>query len=162
MIATATVAILEGALRTTPTLQSVLVLPRPPRADSELLSELSEYSNSLTAAAIQSSLLSTQIIMGTNSSFKCESSEDVLKIFGAKTSKNDGIHFRGSDGPSLYTNSIVHNIRIAGMGQPADSSSLPPAGWSTQPRRGAARQQATSLPATQGVRTSNQFNPLNC
>ena len=134
--------------------------------NSDLLSELSEYSNSLTAAAIQSSLLSTQITMGTNSSFKCESSEDALKIFGPKTPKNDGIHFRGSDGPSLYTDSIVNNIRIAGMGQSAVSSSQsPPAGWSTQPRKGAARQQPThtpSLPATQGVRTSNQFTPLNC
>ena len=161
--ATATVAILEGTLRTNPTLQSILVLPRPPRADSDLLSELSEYSNSLTAAAIQSSLLSNQITMGTNSRFKCESIEDAIKIFGPKTSNNDGIHFRGSDGPSMYTDSIVHNIRIAGMGQSAASPSLPlPAGWSTQPRKGAARQQATTLPSNQGFRTSNQFNPLNC
>ena len=162
----AAVSILEDALRATPSLQSVLVLPRPPRADSEELHRLSEYSNSVTAAAIQSSLLSTQIIMGTNSRFKCESSDDVLKIFGPKT-RNDGIHFRGTEGPSLYTTSIIHNIRIAGLGQSASSSSslpsppLPPAGWSTQPRRGAARQQATSLPVNQGIPTSNQFSTLN-
>ena len=160
-ISTATVTILEEALRTNPILQSILVLPRPPRADSDRLSELSEYSNSLTAAAIQSSLLSNQIVMGTNANFKCESHEDVHKIFGTKVGRNDGIHFKGNEGPTLYTDSIVHNIRIAGMGQQAGSSALPPAAWSTQPRKGAARQQATTLPSNQGVTTNNQFNLLN-
>ena len=62
-------------------------------AASKQLYELSEYCNSLTAAGIESSLLSTQIFMGTNSNFKCETEEDVWKIFEGsgipiKTSSN--------------------------------------------------------------------------
>ena len=116
-LANAAVGIFEGALRAHPLLQSVLVLPRPPRADSAHLRELSEYSNSSTAAAIKNSPLSSKIIMGTNEQFKCESKEEELQIFGAKIPKNDGIHFRGSKGPTLYTDSIIHNIKVAGMGQ---------------------------------------------
>ena len=53
-LATAAVGIFECTLRAHPILQSVLVLPRPPRADSDHLSELSEYSKSATAAAVKS------------------------------------------------------------------------------------------------------------
>ena len=79
-------------------------------------------------------------------------------MFGSSSSRgHDGIHYRGAEGSSALTNSIIE-----GLTAPA-AESVQPEGWRVQGRQGAAATPATSAtPTYSQVLTNNRFEVLNC
>ena len=72
-------------------------------------------------------------------------------LFGSPSDRgSDGIHFRGKEGRKRHTSSVIAALKSAGLG-----------GWSSQGPRRAGRQEA-GRSYSQAVRTSNQFDVLNC
>ena len=76
-------------------------------------------------------------------------------MFGSSSSRGwDGIHYRGAEGSSRLTSSIVEGLTAAAP-EPAQAGE-----WRVQGRQGAAT--TTTTPIYSQVVTSNMFQGLNC
>ena len=156
------------AIKTNPSLEKVLIFEMFPRADSSHLSALAQtYNNMLRELVATSPLIQAKriTVVGHPSlapSLTTNSGHRQQAMFGLPGSKGtDGIHYRGAEGSKYLTNSIVEGIKSAGASTAPGAAQ--PAGWSTQPRRGAAIIPATipATPASQAT-TNNRFTVLNC
>ena len=111
-----TVAIVEKALKETPTLEKVIIVETPPRADSERLSELSEFCNFTLKSRVEKSEHHDQITIAnldTIYEYKVE------HIFGHPSSQlYDGIHMKGKYGKQAYTDCILAAVESAGLRRP--------------------------------------------
>ena len=93
-----------------PTLRSVLILPRSPRADNVVASDVSEYGNdSLVPAIFQTG--HSNIKLGSMKSIPVKTAEEIKDLFGS----GDFIHMRGEKGRDLYTMAIISSIRSNGL-----------------------------------------------
>ena len=76
-----------------------------------------------------------------------------VALFGQPSShRSDGIHFRGYEGAHRHTDSVMTALKSAGLAQET--------GWRTQGHRGGATVQPSGS-YSQGIQTSNMFEPLN-
>ena len=96
------------ALATFFSLKNVLIVPRSPRADNELLADVSEYGNDMLVSQIASTGL------GSMKSIPCKTVCDKNDLFGSGP-KRDLIHMRGPRGRHLYTGAIVQSIKSNGL-----------------------------------------------
>ena len=111
-----TVTIVEKALEDNETLEKVVVVELPPRADSEKLAELTKYSNFILKSKVEKSKFNKNIIIAKLDALYKHSEKD---IFGsASKSWSDGIHLRGRLGSEVYTECILTALRSAGLTLP--------------------------------------------
>ena len=73
-----------------PSLEKVVILERLPRADSDLLCQLSEHSNDVLRQATESSVLSDKIAVVAHSSQQYNTKERMTSIFGLTSSPQVG------------------------------------------------------------------------
>ena len=153
------------ALKTNPTLQKVVIFEMFPRTDSPHLSTLASTYNATLRWLVATSFFSQakRIVVVGHPSLAITSTSKEQAMFGSPSGRGadgkrvDGIHFRGAEGSSFVTKSIVEGLKAAASSCPDDAQ---PAGWSTQSRRGAASTPA--LPTSPPVPTANRFLVLNC
>ena len=108
-----TVECAVNALATFPSLRNVLILPRSPRADDQLLADVSEYGNKMLVSQIACTGLAS-IKLGSMESIPCQTVSDKSELFGSGP-KRDLIHMRGPRGRHLYTGAIVQSIKSNGL-----------------------------------------------
>ena len=131
-----TLAVLEEALRKTPTLEKVLIVEQPPRVDSPKLAELTDLSNFVLRTAAEKSHFSEKISIVTLDALYEYSEKD---IYGSpNSSRYDGIHMRGKHGHRIFTNCILTAIKATG------TSSIQP-----------------TCPSSTSIHTSNIYNVLS-
>ena len=130
------------------------MLEQLPRADDEHLSTLSTLYNTtirqLVAAA--PAINQCKLVVASHASLNPATQEPALRtaVFGSPSARGtDGIHYRGKEGSTRHTSSVIAALKSAGLG-----------GWSYQGPRGAARPQ-TAATYSQVVQTNNQFEGLN-
>ena len=99
----------EKALKSSPYIRKILILPRSPRSDSELLCDLTNYANDWLTVAIGRSGCS-KIKLGSMDSIPRKTSQDLYELFG-NDMKTDKIHLRGPKGKQLYTEAILDSLR---------------------------------------------------
>ena len=108
-----TVATVEKALKDSTTLKAAVIVELPPRADSQRLAGLTEFSNFTLRAAVEKSALRSQITLASLDTLYNYTEQD---IFGSPSSPfYDGIHMRGRHGGQAYTNCIVTAVAAAGL-----------------------------------------------
>ena len=146
--------IMERARADHPSLRNILMLEQLPRTDDEHLSTLSTLYNTtirqLVAAA--PAINQCKIVVASHTSLTPATHDLALRssLFGSPSARgSDGIHFRGKQGNTRHTSSVISALQSAGLG-----------GWSTQGPRGAARPQPVRT-YTQVAQTNNQFEVLN-
>ena len=109
-----TLMVVERALLASPSLEQVVILLRPPRADG--LYDLSEHSNFVLRGLVDKSILNHKITVASMEELHFTSEEKMIKVFGPNTtSKSYGIHMDGELGKQLFTDAIISGIRSAGL-----------------------------------------------
>ena len=103
---TTTLRIAKESLDSFKSLEKVIVMPRPPRCDTEQLQTLNDYSNS----CLYSQSLDKRITIGTMEAFENKKVED---IFGEKRNKPDYIHLKGKLGAVAYNMAIIQSVHKA-------------------------------------------------
>ena len=129
------------ALATTPSLQKVSIFEMFPWSDSVLLSTLTILYNTTLRELVANSTIShaSKITVLGHPSLTISSDSKAEAMFGSSSSRgHDGIHYRGAEGSTAYTNSIIEGLTAA-----APVESLPE-GWRVQGRQGAATSPADS------------------
>ena len=112
-----TVTIVEKALEDNETLEKVVIVELPPRADSEKQAELTKYSNFIVKSKVEKSKFNKNI---TIAKLDALYNHPEKEIFGpASRSWSDGIHLRGRLGSELYTECILTALRSAGLTLPS-------------------------------------------
>ena len=101
------------ALLNFPTLKNVLIIPRSPRADDELLAAVSEYRNDMLVSLIASTGHKA-IKLGSMESIPCKTESEKNYLFGYGP-RRDLIHMSGPRGRDLYTDAIIQSIRASGL-----------------------------------------------
>ena len=96
-----------------PSLRSVLILPRSPRVDDLVLSDISKYGNDALVPAVFETGLSN-IKLGSMESIPVSTDSDILNLFGS-ASNTDFIHMRGARGRDLYTEAILRSLQSNGL-----------------------------------------------
>ena len=71
------------AMANFPSLKNVLIIPRSPRADDELLAEVCEYGNDMLVSQIASTVLSS-IKLGSMESIPCKTVCEKSDLFGSR------------------------------------------------------------------------------
>ena len=124
-----------------------------PRKDSIHLFSLTHvYNATMQQLAAASHHNSRLVVVGHPSLFPTTEAKTTA-MFGLPSSHHsDGIHFRGSEGRRLHTDSVLTALKSAGLAQEA--------GWQTQGRRGGATVQPSGS-YSRGIQTSNMFQSLN-
>ena len=139
-----TLAIVERALRVTPSLQTVVILEQLPRADSDHLSALAQHSTAVLREAVANSSLKNKIVMAPSKSLECKTEKNIVDLFGARDSpRADGVHLVGEHGRQLYTDFILDSIKSANLS------------WTTTIPRIRPRKES------QGWANGNRFGPLS-
>ena len=100
-------AVAETALRENSTLEKLVLMEYPPRADSKQLGEISQCSNTVLRTEINKSEFRRQIVVGSMGNFNFSSLEEMVDRFGPRNvhPRFDGVHLRGSQGSKLFTES---------------------------------------------------------
>ena len=109
-----TVRCAVSALANFPFLKNILIIPRSPRADDMLLSEVSEHGNKCLFSAIASTGLPS-IKLGSSNSIPCQTRSEINDLFG-DCARRDLIHMRGPKGRDLYTEAIRLAIQANSLG----------------------------------------------
>ena len=108
-----TLGVVEKALKDNPTLKKVVIVELPPRADSNRLSELTEFSNFVLKGAVNKSKYKNKISIGALDTMFDYSERD---IFGSPNYyKYDGIHMYGKLGSKVYSNCVLTALESAGL-----------------------------------------------
>ena len=93
-------------------LERVIIIPRPPRKDNNVLSELTNYSNSVFHQKIS---LKTKIVIR---------SLDMLESASKHLFIPDKIHFNTKTGSLLFTGCVINAIKNAVKCDPAEIYSI--------------------------------------
>ena len=103
----------ERALEENPTLEKLVLMEYPPRADSEHLAKLSGLSNQALRESVDRSRFRAQIVVGSMANLNYANKDEMIDRFGPTNShpRFDGVHLRGSKGAHLYTESIMAAVR---------------------------------------------------
>ena len=103
----------ERALEENPTLEKLVLMEYPPRADSEPLAKLSGLSNQVLRDSVDRSRFRAQIVVGSMANLNYANKDEMIDRFGPTNShpRFDGVHLRGSKGAHLYTESIMAAVR---------------------------------------------------
>ena len=146
--------IMERARAAHPALRKIVILEQLPRADNDHFSTLSAIYNTtlrnLVAAAPANDRC--EIVVAGHPSLLPATQDPAIRgaVFGSPSARGtDGIHFRGNEGTTRHTSSVITALKSAGLG-----------GWRSQRTRRSVRQPAGNS-NSQTVRTSNQFEVLN-
>ena len=109
-----TVAVVEEALQDFPGLERFLLLEYPPRADSQRLSNLSEFASFCLRETALKSKYGSRIMV---KPLDCLNNASNYKVFGPtnRGPRFDGIHLRGKQGKHLFTNDIIFSLESACM-----------------------------------------------
>ena len=109
-----TVTIVEKAIANSESLEKAVIVELPPRADSKILQELTEFTNFTLRSLVENSKLNKQINIASLDPLYAHSEYD---IFGSPSARqSDGIHMRGKFGKKVYTESILTALMSAGLG----------------------------------------------
>ena len=148
-----TLAVVERALRVTPSLEKVVILEQLPRADGNYLTTLSEHSKVVLRDLVASSNLRDHITIASSQPLQCQSEAQLVEMFGARDdSRSDGIHLAGEHGKQLYTDFVLSSLKSATLGWTSPSRR---AGLARQtPRREGGEEQ-------DGWANGNRFGPLS-
>ena len=140
-----TLAVVERALRVTPSLKKVVILEQLPRADSDHLCALAQHSTAVLRDAVSNSSLKDRIMLASSKSLECGTEQKIVDLFGARDSpRSDGVHLAGEHGRQLYTDFVLDSIKSANL-----------AGTSNAPRASPSQQGHGNLV------TGNKFGPLS-
>ena len=146
-----TLAVVERALRVTPSLKKVVILEQIPRADSDYLTGLAEHSNEVFRELVASSNHRNNITIASSQSLQCHTEQKILDLFGARDdARSDGIHLAGSHGRQLYTDFVLSSLKSAKLATPPRWSGARPA-----PRREGGQEEQGNWS------TGNRFGPLS-
>ena len=138
-----TVSIVEKALEDSPSLEKIMIVELPPRADSTRLSEHIEFCNFTLKGRVKNSKYHEQITIANLDNFYDYKYED---IFGFPSSRSyDGIHMMGRHGRHAYTDSILKAVEAAGLRR----------------RRRTSNTNTTPETTSNTVPTSNMFEVLS-
>ena len=150
------VGVAERALRENPTLKKLVLMEYPPRADNAQLADISQYSNKVLRTEVNKSELSSQILVGSMESLKFSRLEEMVDRFGPRNvhPRYDGVHLRGSQGSSLFTECIISAVKAT-----ADIKGRRPVGEYQIPKSTVRPRQNQDhvTPLT----TKNKYNMLN-
>ena len=151
-----TVSIVEKALEETPTLEKVILVELPPRADSLRLSELTEFCNFSLKVRVEKSRYQEKIIVANLDTLYEYQSEH---IFGSPSSQfYDGIHMKGKYGKQAYTNCILAAVETAGLRRPRRiTNAANQSNFNTNTFSNTSANTNTS----NNIPTSNMFDPLS-
>lgn len=108
-----TVQVAVSALAEFPSLRHVLIIPRTPRLDDELLGDVSMYGNDCLESAIADTGLEN-IKLGCLSSIPYKTEMEIKELFGAGP-KRDLLHMRGVRGRDLFTQAMIKSIKDSGL-----------------------------------------------
>ena len=113
------ITLAEKTLMKFPTLETVLITERMPRADH--LSDLSEYSNFALRTLVEKSPLYRRIKVVPMESMHFSTDKRMSEIFGSPNSSSfDGIHPKGKLGSRLYNDCLISAIKTAGISNPRE------------------------------------------
>ena len=103
----------ERALEENSTLEKLVLMEYPPRADSEHLAKLSRHSNKVLRELVDRSRCRAQIVVGSMANLGYSNRAEMVDRFGPTNSHSryDGVHLRGTMGSQLYTDSLVNAVR---------------------------------------------------
>ena len=155
-----TVRTAEEALRSHPSLETVLIMEGPARVDGLL--ELSELRDQELKTVAGRSEFASKIKIGSNRSDLVATEEQKTKLFGSFGPKNDGIHFRGECGGQFLADTIIEAMRTAGL---ADRDSRVGRRWwsargqddESQPTRGQDGQRHQKRSRAHGARPAREM-----
>ena len=103
------VGVAERALKDNSTLEKLVMVEYPPRADNVQLNKITQHANNKLRESVDRSEFKGQIVIGNMDKLKFNNKKDMIDRFGPQnqTSWYDGVHFRGNLGKKLYTESII-------------------------------------------------------
>ena len=102
-----TLNVIERVLFTYPSIERVIILPRPPRSDDQHLHLLSKHATVKLRKALAFSVFSKKIFMGDYRDFE----EAALKNPAFYFENGDGIHFRTMAGKHIFTKAVIKSIQ---------------------------------------------------
>ena len=118
------VTIVEKAIDNSESLEKVVLVELPPRADSKRLQQLTEFTNFTLRSLVENSKFSKHITIASLDPLYEHSEYD---IFGSpSTRQNNGIHMRGKFGKTAYTQCILTALMSAGLGFTKTSATSTP------------------------------------
>ena len=105
----------ERALEENSTLEKLVLMEYPPRADSEHLAKLSGYSNRVLRDLVDRSRCRAKIVVGSMANLDYTNKDQMVDRFGPTNShpRYDGVHLRGNKGSQLDTDSIIAGVKAA-------------------------------------------------
>ena len=106
-------AVAEKALRENSTLERLVLMEYPPRADNPQLADISQYSNKVLRTEVNKSEFSKQILVGSLGNLKYSSLEEMVDRYGPRNvhPRFDGVHLRGSQGSQLFTECVIAAVK---------------------------------------------------
>ena len=99
------VKVAERALENNSTLEKLVLVEYPPRADSVHLAQVTKHANQVLRETVDRSRFVQQIVVGNMNKLKFSNKDEMVARFGPqnRNPRYDGIHFRGKQGKYLYT-----------------------------------------------------------
>ena len=155
-----TVSIVEKALEDSPSLEKIVIVELPPRADSARLSELTEFCNFTLKERVLKSKYHKQITIANLDNLYDYTYED---IFGFPSSRSyDGIHMKGRHGRHAFTNSIIAAVESAGLRRPRrNTNTANQSNNTTRNHTNTSSNTTSNTNASNNILTSNMFDPLS-
>ena len=107
------VKVAERALENNSTLEKIVLIEYPPRADNVDLAWATEHANQALRKTVDRSRFRQQIGVGNMNKLKFSNKDEMVARFGPqnRNPRYDGIHFRGRQGKHIYTESIIAAVR---------------------------------------------------
>ena len=99
----------EKALTDNTTLQKLVMMEYPPRADNKQLAEVTKFANEVLNGVVNKSKHKEKIKVGSLQNPQYNNNKEMVAVFGPEKShpRYDGVHLRGRQGSWRYTESIV-------------------------------------------------------
>ena len=105
----------EKALQNNSTLEKMVMMEYPPRADSKQLAEVTTFANEVLHNEVNKSKYKEHITVGSFKNLRYNNDKEMVALFGPNNSnpRYDGVHLRGRKGSWLYTESIMTAVSTA-------------------------------------------------
>ena len=103
-----TLNVIERVLFTYPSIERLIILPRPPRSDNRHLHLLSKHATVELRKALAFSVFSKKIFMGDYREFE----EEALKNPEYYFENRDSVHFRTMAGKHIFTKAVIKSIQL--------------------------------------------------
>ena len=145
--------IMEKARGGHPSLRKIIVLEQLPRADDKQLATLASLYNSTLRNLAAATPFNNQceIVVASHTSLLPATQDASLRsaLFGSPSARSsDGIHFRGKEGSSLHTSSVISALKSVGL-----------SGWSTKRARRSPQGSASRMDTQRQLEGHQAFTP---